>query len=57
MTISAPEGGENMSDKIYNGTVKERRGIEMARRVLLSIIGMGAAYIMGQDSQKEYHFR
>ena len=50
MTISAQRGGENMSDKIYNGKIKS---IERAkggfnkgkRRVLLSIVGIGDAFI------------
>jgi len=50
MTVSAQRGGENMSDKIYNGKIKS---IERAkggfnkgkRRVLLSIVGIGDAFI------------
>ena len=50
MTISAQRGGEKMSDKIYNGKIKSiergKRGFNKGkRRVLLSIVGIGDAFI------------
>ena len=57
MTLSAQRGGDNMSDKIYNGTVKEvKRKNKGKRRVLLSIIGIGAAYIMWDKTPKGVSF-
>ena len=50
MTISARRGGENMSDKIYNGKIKsieKGRGqyYQGKRKILLSIVGIGDAVI------------
>ena len=60
MTLLAQKGGENMSNKIYNGTVKQvKRGTDRnkgKRRVLLSINGIGAAYIMWDKTPKGVSF-
>ena len=50
MTISARRGGENMSDKIYNGKIKSVERAKAGhnkgkRRILLSIVGIGDAFI------------
>ena len=61
MTISAQRGGENMSDKIYNGKIKSvetskviaRKG---KRRILLSIVGIGDAFINWNKTPKGVEF-
>ena len=50
MPISARRGGENMSDKIYNGKIKSVERAKAGRnkgkrRILLSIVGIGDAFI------------
>jgi len=50
MTLLAQRGGENMSDKIYNGKIKsieksKGKYTKGKRRILLSIIGIGDAII------------
>jgi len=61
MTLSAQKGGENMSDKIYNGKIKSvetskviaRKG---KRRILLSIVGIGDAFINWNKTPKGVEF-
>ena len=52
MTLSAQKGGENMSDKIYNASVKskQRKFNQKTRRlgpreITISVIGIGVASI------------
>ena len=61
MKILAQNGGETMSEKIYNGKIKSietskviaRKG---KRRILLSIIGIGDAFINWNKTPKGVEF-
>jgi len=59
MTILT-QGGGSLSDKIYNGTIKAvKKGIQRnkgKRRVLLSITGIGDAFIMWNKTPKGVSF-
>ena len=61
MTLLAQKGVENMSNKIYNGKIKSversRHGANKGkRRILLSIVGIGDAFINWNKTPKGVEF-
>ena len=61
MILSAQRRGENMSDRIYSGKIKSversKKGANKGkRRILLSIVGIGDAFINWNKTPKGMEF-